>query len=78
VVLALLLSLGLLSLNGERKDINSVLKSVYGVFLVTLGKRAGNLALVEAVSVGEDLAVSANLYSCQFIPDYLGTSEYSH
>jgi hypothetical protein len=77
VVLALLLSLGLISLDGKGENFNGVLESIDGVLLVTLGERAGNLALVEAVSVGEDLTIGANLYPCQCILDYSGTSGYS-
>lgn len=51
VVGALANRLGLLSLYGKRKHINGVLEGVDGVLLVTLGERAGQLALVEAVSV---------------------------
>jgi hypothetical protein len=67
VVLALLLSLGLVSLNGERKNINSVLKSIDRVLLITFSERTWNLAIVEAVSIGEDISIRANLYTHQYI-----------
>lgn len=62
VVGALANRLGLLGFHGKRKNLNGVLEGVDGVLLVTLGERAGQLALVEAVSIREDLSISSNLF----------------
>jgi hypothetical protein len=51
VVSALTNRLGLFSFDRKRQHFNGILEGVYGILLVTLGERAGQLALVEAVSV---------------------------
>lgn len=61
VLVALLDSLGVIGLDGKREDRNGILESFDGVLLVTLGERTGHLAIVEAVSVGEDFSISTNL-----------------
>ncbi|KAI6774521.1 hypothetical protein HG531_001370 [Fusarium graminearum] len=50
VLVTLLDSLGLISLNGKRKNLDSVLKSIDGILLVSLGQRTRHLSVKEAVS----------------------------